>query len=130
MESPRPSRPKTAPAELLSPLLSKPSKRTSAAHPSPPLRTDRSNASFISEPINLCRASLVSCPINKFTDTFDFGDNRIGGGGPDERSPMFIVVGHILLDFVDQLADVAKRAAPNRLLGYEPEPAFDLVEPA
>src|SRR5438045_1692788 len=76
------------------------------------------------------RNSLVLCPINKFTDTLDFGDNRIGGGGPDERSPMFIVVGDILLDFVDQLADVAKRAAANRLLGYEPEPAFDLVEPA
>ena len=43
---------------------------------------------------------------------------------------MFIVVGDILLDFVDQLADVAKRAAANRLLRYEPEPAFDLVEPA
>ena len=43
---------------------------------------------------------------------------------------MFIIVGDILLDFFHQLADGAKGAAANRLLSDEPEPAFDLVEPA
>ena len=74
--------------------------------------------------LDFFRILLVCCPINKFTDTFDFGEDRIGGGGPDERSFVFIVTRDILLDFVDQLADVAKRAAPNRLWGYQSEPAF------
>jgi hypothetical protein len=76
------------------------------------------------------KKNLVSCPINKFTDALDFRENRIGGRGPDERSFVCIVVCDILLDFVDQLTDVAQRATANRLLGDESEPAFDLVEPA
>jgi hypothetical protein len=73
---------------------------------------------------------LVYCPIKKFTDALDFRENRIGGRGPDERSFVCIVVCDILLDFVDQLTDVAQRATAHRLLGDESEPAFDLVEPA
>ena len=70
------------------------------------------------------------CPINKFTDALNLSENRIGRGGPEEGALVFIVVRHIALDLVHQFADVAKRAAANRLLGDEPEPALDLVEPA
>jgi hypothetical protein len=40
-----------------------------------------------------------------------------------------IVISHIGVDFLDQLGDAAKRAAPNCLLSDQPEPALDLVEP-
>ena len=72
----------------------------------------------------------MCCPINKFTDTLDLSENRIGGGGPGKWPLVFIIVGDILLNFFHQLSDVAKGAATNRLLSNEPEPAFDLVEPA
>ena len=42
---------------------------------------------------------------------------------------MQIVIRHIGVDLLDQLADAAKRAAPNCLLSDQPEPALDLVEP-
>ena len=37
---------------------------------------------------------------------------------------------NVLVDLSHQFAHAAKRAAPDRLLGDEPEPALDLVEPA
>ena len=73
--------------------------------------------------------ALVLCPINKFTDALNLAENRIGSGGPDKGALVFIVVGDILLDLFHQLSDVAKRAAANRLLGNQSEPALDLVEP-
>lgn len=42
---------------------------------------------------------------------------------------MTIVVSDELVDLLHQLAHVAKRATPDRLLGDAREPAFDLVEP-
>lgn len=30
-------------------------------------------------------APLVCCPVNTFTKSLDFGENRIGRSGPDER---------------------------------------------
>ena len=37
---------------------------------------------------------------------------------------------HVVVDFVHQFAHAAERAAPDRLLGDEREPALDLIEPA
>ena len=42
---------------------------------------------------------------------------------------MEIVISDIGVDFLYQFADAAKGAAPNCLLGDEPEPALHLVEP-
>ncbi len=70
------------------------------------------------------------CPINKFTDAFDLRENGIGGGSPEERSLVFIIMLHVLLDFGYQFTNVAEGAAANRLLGDEPEPTLHLVEPA
>ena len=39
-------------------------------------------------------------------------------------------MGDILVDLSHQFAHAAKRAAPDRVLGDEPEPALHLVEPA
>ncbi len=39
-------------------------------------------------------------------------------------------MGYVVVDFADQLAHTSKRAAPDRVLGDEPEPALNLVEPA
>ena len=72
---------------------------------------------------------LVQCPINKFTKSLKFSENGIGGGSPYERRLVQIVISHLGVDFLDQLADPAKRAAPNYLLSDQPEPALDLVEP-
>jgi hypothetical protein len=63
---------------------------------------------------------LVLCPINNFTEAFQLGEDRIGSGSPYERTPMEIVVDNIGVDLRDQLLDAAKRAAPDGLLGNQP----------
>ena len=72
----------------------------------------------------------MSCPINKFTKTLQFRENRIGSGGPDKRALVSVVVGDVVIDFVHQFTHAAERTAPDRLLGDEREPALDLIEPA
>jgi hypothetical protein len=71
---------------------------------------------------------MILCPINK-SKSLKFSENGIGGGSPYERPLVQIVISHIGVDFLDQLADAAKRAAPNCLLSDQPEPALHLVEP-
>jgi glutathione S-transferase len=73
---------------------------------------------------------LVLCPINKFTDALEFVEYRVGGGSPGEGPLVGVVMSHVGIDLPDQFADVAERAAANRLLGDKREPALDLVEPA
>jgi len=72
----------------------------------------------------------VSCPINKFTKTLKLGEDRVSGGGPGKGASVEVMVGNVLVDLSHQFAHAAKRAAPDRVLGDEPEPALDLVEPA
>ena len=43
---------------------------------------------------------------------------------------MSVVIDDVAIDFVDQVAHAFERAAANRLLGDEREPALDLIEPA
>ena len=74
--------------------------------------------------------TLVSCPINKFTDALKFVEYRVGGGSPSERSLVGVVMSDVGVDLPHQFPDVAERAAANRLLGDKGEPALDLVEPA
>ena len=42
---------------------------------------------------------------------------------------MLIVVLHEVIDLVDELLDVGERSAADGLLGDEPEPPLDLVDP-
>src|SRR6185437_9952019 len=57
-------------------------------------------------------------------------EDRVGGSGPRERTTMQIIVSNIVVDLLNQLFDAVEGAAPDFLLGDEPEPALDLVEPA
>ena len=54
-------------------------------------------------------------PINKFTESFDFGENRIGSGGPREGPIIGIVVGDKAADLDDQFADVTERSGVKAL---------------
>ena len=51
---------------------------------------------------------LVLCPINKFTDTLEFVEYRIGGGSPDEGPLVAVVMSHIGVDLRHQLPDTAE----------------------
>jgi hypothetical protein len=75
-------------------------------------------------------AILVLCPINHFTNALDLLENRIGGGGPDKRSFVFVVVRDIAVDTRHQFAHAPERAPADGLLGYQREPALDLIKPA
>ena len=73
-------------------------------------------------------AHLVSCPTNSFTYTFDLVEDLLACGGPDEGR--FRVVGFDEdLDLGDEVLRTDKGSAPDLALGYQSEPAFDLIEP-
>ena len=73
---------------------------------------------------------LVYCPVNKFTKTLKLVEDRVSCGGPGKGASVEVMVRNVLVDLSHQFAHAAKRAAPDRVLGDEPEPALDLVEPA
>jgi hypothetical protein len=58
----------------------------------------------------------VWCPVNNFTEALDFSEDGIGGSDPDEGPSMSVIESDVAIDFTDELADAAERAAPNGLL--------------
>jgi hypothetical protein len=56
-------------------------------------------------------------------------EDGIGGGGLGKGAAVEVMVDDVLVDLVDQFAHAPKRAAPDGVLGDEPEPALNLVEP-
>ena len=69
------------------------------------------------------------CPVNIGIKSFDFGQNRFSAGGPVERPLVLVILLDIFFDLAHQVRDAFERAATNRLLRDECEPAFYLVEP-
>ena len=72
---------------------------------------------------------LVSCPTNSFTYTFDLVEDLLACGGPDEASCFRIVGFDEDLDLGDEILRADKGSAPDLALGYQSEPAFNLIEP-
>src|ERR687888_2104060 len=66
---------------------------------------------------DLCRGSLVSCPVNNGTKSLELPKDRIGGGGPQEGASLTIVVLHELVDLGDELRHARERAAADGALG-------------
>jgi hypothetical protein len=58
----------------------------------------------------------VCCPINKFTKTLEFVEDRIGARGPHKRPLVGIVVSYVVVDLVHQFTHAAEGAAPDRQL--------------
>ena len=73
--------------------------------------------------------TLVSRPRNSFTKSFDFLDDGLRGGGPDEGFRRLVVVDGEGLYSVDEFFDGPEGAAPDGLLRDDIEPDLDLVEP-
>ena len=71
----------------------------------------------------------MSRPRNSFTKSFDFLDDRLCGGGPEERLRRVVVVVGEGLYSVDKFIDRSEGAAPDGLLSDDIEPDLDLVEP-
>lgn len=69
------------------------------------------------------------CPVNNFTELFEFGEDRLCGGGPHEGLGMLVVLIDELADLALQIGDGVERPAADRLVGDQREPALDLVEP-
>ena len=72
---------------------------------------------------------LVSCPTNSFTYTFDLVEDLLACGGPGEGSCFRVVGFDEDLDLGDEVLRTDKGSAPDLALGYQSEPAFDLIEP-
>ncbi len=51
---------------------------------------------------------LVTYPINDFTKPLQRCEDRVGGSGPHEGTPMQIVGGDVDVDFLYQLAEAAE----------------------
>src|ERR1035437_312118 len=60
---------------------------------------------------------------------FDFGEDILGLGLPDERLGVTIPRCDECLDGANQVGDADKAATAHRLAGQIPEPAFDQIEP-
>ena len=71
----------------------------------------------------------MSCPINSSTNSFEFGEDGVGGGSPLERLRMGVVVSDELLDLAHQLGKGAAGVTADGALCDEAEPALDLVDP-
>src|SRR3990172_11830382 len=78
---------------------------------------------------NLCNQALVLCPRDKLTKSFNLFKDRIGGGGPDERPSVLVMVLNELVDLADQISDAPERSPANGLLGNEVKPDLHLIEP-
>ena len=66
---------------------------------------------------------------DNFTQSFDLGEDRFGGGGPHERTRREVVVFGVAFDAPDQVRHALEGAATDGLLGDQSEPALDLIEP-
>jgi hypothetical protein len=64
-----------------------------------------------------------SCPL------LDFGEDRVRRGRPHERVRVGVGSLHILIDFLDQFFDVAKRPATNGLVRNPIKPDLHLIQP-
>lgn len=73
--------------------------------------------------------NLVLRPGNIFTKSLDFSEYGFGGGDPDERTGLLIVVLDEVMDIAGQIADVGERSAANGLLGNDPESPLHLIDP-
>jgi hypothetical protein len=62
----------------------------------------------------------MSCPINKSTKTLKLVEDRVSGGGPGKGALVEVMVRNVLVDLSHQFAHAAKRAAPERVLGDDP----------
>ena len=84
-------------------------------------------------PANRCmglhRADLVFCPVDTGAKSFEFGQNGLGGGGPDERSAGLVVVGHEVINLGNRVAHRVEPAAPDGPLADQGEEALDQIEP-
>src|SRR6266545_3946 len=76
-----------------------------------------------------CQLGLVCRSADSCTKSFELGDDRIGGCGPDERFAGDVVMGHKVIDVLNQFAHRAEGAAADGTIGDESEKAFDQVEP-
>ena len=65
----------------------------------------------------------------KQANPFDFSEDGLGGGGPDERTAVVVVVLDEGVDLVSQLRDRREGSAADGLLGDDAEPALHLVQP-
>ena len=59
----------------------------------------------------------------------DFSQYVFGGGGPDKRLGIFVVVSNISIDGGDQFGYAGKHAATQAILGEAAEEPLDHVEP-
>src|ERR1700746_725330 len=76
-----------------------------------------------------CCPQLVCRSADSCTKSFELGDDRISGRGPDERFAVDVVMGHKVVDMLDQFAYRAERATADGAVGDEREEALDQVEP-
>jgi hypothetical protein len=67
-------------------------------------------------------------PANNFTKPFEFGEDRIGGGGPGEGPGMRVPVFDEALDVAAQISGGSERAAADGLARDLTEPDLDLIE--
>src|SRR4029077_6194299 len=73
--------------------------------------------------------NLVLCPADNSVETFQFGEDGVGGGGPHKAPRVLGVVLDELVDLAFEVGHGVKGAAADGALREQSEPAFDLVEP-
>ena len=95
----------------------------------PSLNADQSHEYSLNNYLSANDTVLVSCPTNSFTYTFDLVEDLLACGGPDEGSRFRVVGFDEDLDLGDEVLRTDKGSAPDLALGYQSEPAFDLIEP-
>ncbi len=54
----------------------------------------------------------------------DFGEDVVGGCGPDERLGVVVVGGEVVLDFGDEVGHGVENPAAQCFVGQLPKPAF------
>ena len=69
------------------------------------------------------------CPADNFAESFEFGQDGVGGSGPHKGPRVLIVVLDELIDLAFEVRHGVKGAASDGALCDQSEPALDLVEP-
>jgi hypothetical protein len=72
---------------------------------------------------------LVSCACNSSAISGEGFEDLLGGLGPDERPWVLVPVGNPRADVGLQGLDTLVDSPAEQLVGQEPEPPFDLVDP-
>jgi len=62
-------------------------------------------------------------------DELDFGQDLVGGGGPDKRLGVGVPMVDVVADLGDEYLDRGERAAADSPAGDDGEPGPDLVDP-